>query len=149
MPVNPVKLLSRVSRQQSVALGLTMIHFSEDFVGGFFDFGRTYGASARFACDSAEGLEADWPVALAATAKWRQGRKEKATALHLFFQVPVTRLWDAVAFIKGKVIVPPESLARELRGLYLRVYVLTPEMEHYVYAELFPEATGKQGLTNG
>jgi hypothetical protein len=25
-----------------------MVHFSEDLVGGFFGFGRTYGASARF-----------------------------------------------------------------------------------------------------
>jgi hypothetical protein len=120
-----------------------MVHFSESFVGGFFGFGRTYGASARFECKSAEALEADWPVALAATARWREGRKEKATSLHLFFQAPATRLWDAVAFVKGNVIVPPDSLARELKGLYLRVYVLTPELEHYLYAELFPEATGK------
>jgi hypothetical protein len=77
-----------------------MVHFSEDFVGGFFGFRRTYGASARF---------------------------------------------DAVAFVKAKVIVPPGSLAQELRGLYLRVYVFTPDMEHYLYAELFPEATGKPG----
>jgi hypothetical protein len=118
-----------------------MVHFSEDFVGGFFGFGRTYGASARFECDSLEALEADWPDALAATAKWREGRKEKATSLHLFFQAPVTWLWDAVAFVKTHVIVPPDSLARELKGLYLRVYVFTPEMEHYLYAELFPEAT--------
>jgi hypothetical protein len=121
-----------------------MVHFSEDFVGGFFGFRRTYGASARLECDSADALEADWPVALAATAKWRAGRKEKATSLHLFFEVPATRVWDAVAFVKGKVIVPPESLARELKGLYLRIYVLTPDLEHYLYAELFPEATGKQ-----
>jgi hypothetical protein len=120
-----------------------MIHFREDFVGGFFGFGRTYGASARFECDSAEALEADWPIALAATAKWRRGRKEKATSLHLFYQASATWLWDAVAFVKAKVIVPPGLLAQELQGLYLRVYVFTPEMEHYLYTELFPEATGK------
>ena len=119
-----------------------MVHFSEDFVGGFFGFGRTYGASARFECDSAEALETDWPVALAATANWREGRKEKATSLHLFFQVPAAKLWEVVSFAKAKVIVPPDSLAPTLHGLYLRVYVLTSDMEHYLYAELFPEATG-------
>jgi len=121
-----------------------MVHFTEDFVGGFFGFGRTYGASARFVCDAAEALDADWPVALAAAAKWREGRKEKATSLHLFFQVPAARLWEVVSFVKEKVIVPPCLLAPELCGLYLRVYVLTPQMEHYLYAELFPEATGKR-----
>jgi hypothetical protein len=120
-----------------------MVHFSEDFAGGFFGFGRTYGASARFECDSAGALEADWPVALAATAQWRTSRKEKATSLHLFFQAPAPRLWDAIAFIKARVIVAPDLLAPELRGLYLRVYVLTPEVDHYLYVELFPEATGK------
>jgi hypothetical protein len=120
-----------------------MLHFSEDFVGGFFGFGRTYGASARFECDSAEALDADWPVALAATTKWREERKEKATALHLFFEVPAAWKWEAIAFVKAKVIVPPDSLAPELHGLFLRVYVFTPDLEHYLYAELFPEATGK------
>jgi hypothetical protein len=120
-----------------------MVHFSEDFVGGFFGLGRTYGASARFECDSAKAIAGDWPVALAATAKWREDRKEKATSLHLFFQAQATWLWDAVAFVKAHVIVPPDSLARELKGLYLRVYVMTPELEHYLYAELFPEATRK------
>jgi len=120
-----------------------MVRFSEDFVGGFFGFGRTYGGSVRFECDSAQALEAEWPDALAATASWREGRKEKATTLHLFVQVPLTWLWDAVAFIKANVIVPPDALARELHGLYVRIYIFTPEMEHYVYVELFPEATGK------
>jgi hypothetical protein len=129
--------------------GLAMVHLSEDFVGGFFGFRRSYGASVRFECDSAEALTSDWPAALAATAKWREGRKEKATSLHLFFQVTAAWLWDAVAFVKAKVIVPPDSLAPELKGLYLRIYVLTSDMEHYLYAELFPEATGKVGLTNG
>ena len=45
--------------------------------------------------------------------------------------------------VKAKLIVPPDSLARELKGLDVRVYVFTPEMEHYLYVELFPEATGK------
>jgi hypothetical protein len=127
-----------------VAAAVAMVHFSEDFVGGFFGFGRTYGASARLECDSAGALEADWPVVLAATAKWREGRKKKATALHLFFQVPAACVWDAVAFVKGKVIVPPDALARELQGLNLAIYVFTPEMEHYLYAELFPGAPAKQ-----
>jgi hypothetical protein len=122
-----------------------MVHFSEDFVGGFFGFRRTYGASARFECDSGEALAAEWPEALAATAAWRARRKEKATSLHLFFQAPAGWLWEAIAFVKARVIVPPGSLAQELRGLYLRVYVFTPDMEHYLYAELFPEATGKPG----
>jgi hypothetical protein len=121
-----------------------MVHFSEDFVGGFFGFKRTYGASVRFECDSVQRLEADWPGALAATAKWREDRKEKATSLHLFFEAPAALVWDAIAFIKAKVMVPPDSLAPELKGLFLRVYVTTPDMEHYLYAELFPEATGKQ-----
>ncbi len=120
-----------------------MIHFSEAFVGGFFGLGRTYGASARFECDSAAAPEADWPVALAATAAWRERRKQKATRLHLFFQAPATWLWDAVAFVKANVIVPPDTLAGELRGLCLRVHVFTPQLEHYLYAELLPEATGK------
>jgi hypothetical protein len=117
-----------------------MVNFSEDFVGGFFGFGRTYGASVRFECDSLAALEADWPVALTATAKWRERRKDKATSLHLFFQSPVASLWEAVSFVKAKVIVPPGSLAHELQGLYLRVYVCTPEMEHHLYADLFPAA---------
>jgi hypothetical protein len=121
-----------------------MIHFSEDFVGGFFGFGRTYGASVRFEGDSAEAFETDWPAALAATAKWREQRKEKATALHLFLQAPTMRIWDAVAFVKDKVIVPPAYLAPELEGLFLRASVSTPDMDHYLYAELFPAAT-----TNG
>jgi hypothetical protein len=120
-----------------------MVHFSEDFVGGFFGFGRTYGASARFECAAVEAVRAEWPAALDATAKWRAARKQKATALHLFFQAPETWLWEAVAFVKATVIVPPGSLPEELRGLFLRVYVFTPEGEHYLYAELFPEATGK------
>src|SRR5262245_28346933 len=120
-----------------------MIHFSEDFVGGFFGLGRTYGASARLECQSTESLEAAWPVALAATAKWREQRKEKAVSLHLFFEAPVPLVWDAIAFVKAKVIVPPDSLPFELKGLMLRIYVLTPDLEHYLYVELFPEPSGK------
>ena len=115
-----------------------MVHFSEDFVGGFFGFGRTYGASARF--DSVEALEADWRVALAETAKWRANRGKKATALNLFFEVKPAQPWDAIAFVKARVLVPPE-VAPELRGLFLRVYVHTLEMEHYLYIELFPVTT--------
>ena len=118
-----------------------MVHFSESYVGGFFGFGRTYGAVARFECDSPLQLEAEWPVALAETARWRAGRRKRATSLYLDFQPSAAWVWDAVAFIKAKVIVPPTSLDQELRGLFLRVHVCTPEMEHYFYAELFPEAT--------
>jgi hypothetical protein len=125
-----------------------MIHFSEDFGGGFFGFGRTYGASVRFECDSTAALEADWPEALAATARWREERKEKATALHLFFQAPAAQMWEMIAFVKAKVLVPPEALAPALDGLFVRVYVSTPDMEHYLYVELFPEATRKAEPTN-
>ena len=118
-----------------------MVHFSESYAGGFFGFGRTYGAVARFVCDSPLQLEAEWPVALAETARWRAGRKGRATSLHLDFQAPVAWVWDAVEFVKAKVMVPPASLAQELRGLFLLVHVFTPEVEHYLYAELFPEAT--------
>ena len=45
-----------------------MLNFSESFVGGFFGFGRTYGAVARFECDCVAALEADWPAALRETA---------------------------------------------------------------------------------
>src|SRR5262249_26597716 len=107
----------------------------------FFGFGRTYGVVARFVCDSPPQLDADWPIALVETARWRVRRKERATSLHLDFQTPAAWVWDALEFVKARVIVPPASLAQELRGLFLRVHVFTPEMEHYLYAELFPEAT--------
>jgi hypothetical protein len=68
---------------------------------------------------------------------------EKATSLHLFFEAPAATAWEIIAFIKEHVIVEPERFAAELRGLYLRIYVVTPEMEHLLYAELFPEATRK------
>jgi hypothetical protein len=59
----------------------------------------------------------------------------------LDFQTPAAWVWDAVEFVKAKVIVPPASLAPELRGLFLRIHLFTPEVEHYLYAEVFPEAT--------
>jgi hypothetical protein len=118
-----------------------MVHFSESYVGGFFGFGRTYGAVARFDCASPLQLEAEWPSALAKTARWRADRKERATSLYLAFQPSPACVWDATAFIKANVILPPASLAPELRGRFLRVHVCTPEMEHYFYAELFPDAT--------
>lgn len=126
-----------------------MFHFRESYVGGFFGFGRTYGAVARFECDSPAALEAEWPQALAETARWRAGRGQRATALHLDFQASPAWAWDAVEFVKAKVIVPPASTAQELRGLLLHVHVFTPEMEHYLYAELFPEATTAHAIGPG
>lgn len=119
-----------------------MVHFSEDFVGGFFGLGRTYGAGVRFECDSVEALAADWPAALSATGRWRDRRAGRATALDLFFLAAEPWLWEAVEFVKAFVLVPPSALAPELRGLYVCAYVLTPDGEHYLYVELFPEATG-------
>jgi len=119
----------------------TVLTFRSPYAGGFFGFGRTYGAVARFVCDSPLDLEAEWPVALAETARWRAGRRERATSLHLDFQAPAAWVWEAVEFVKAKVIVPSTLLPQELRGIFLRVHVFTPEMEHYLYAELFPEAT--------
>jgi len=151
LPLSPAQRLTFVfgdklkhgTEQGLVVRWRVMVHFSEDFVGGFFGFGRTYGASVRFECDSVAALEADWPAALAATASWRASRKDKATSLHLFFESTALWLWDAVSFVKANVIVSPGSLAQELHGLYLCVYVLTPDMEHYLYAELYPVATAK------
>jgi hypothetical protein len=123
-----------------------MLHFSEDFVGGFFGFGRTYGAVARFECDAALTLEADWPIALQKTAEWRNGRKERATALHLHLLVPSALAWDAITFIVPRVVVRPASLAPELRGLALVIAVFgTPDMELYLDLTLYREATGEAG----
>jgi hypothetical protein len=118
-----------------------MVTFIESYAGGFFGFGRTYGAVARFVCDSPRGLATEWPTALAETARWRARRKERATALHLDFQAQPGWVWEAVKFVKEKVMTPPPSLAPELRGLMLCVHVYTPDVEHYLYAELFPAAT--------
>jgi hypothetical protein len=120
-----------------------MVHFSESYVGGFFGFGRTYGAVARFECASARTLETDWPAALEATAKWRAARKERATVLHLEVQVPAPQAREAMARAAAKVIVPPAALPPELRGLCLAVGVSTPDMEHYMHLVLYPEATSE------
>jgi hypothetical protein len=120
-----------------------VVRLSEDFAGGFFGFGRTYGASLRLECASAAELASDWPAGLVAASQWRERRKDQATALHVLVQASTEWLWDAVAFLKMKVLVPPGKLDCELQGLFLRIYVHTPEMEHYLYVELFPEATGK------
>jgi hypothetical protein len=121
-----------------------MLHFSESFVGGFFGFGRTYGAVARFECDSIEALERDWPEALRQTADWRRTRKQRATWLHLYFNVPSRLAWDAISFVGARVLVPPASLAPEVRGLGLVIAVFgTPDMEQYLDATLYREATGE------
>jgi hypothetical protein len=119
-----------------------MLHFSESFVGGFFGFGRTYGAVARFECSSVAALEADWPEALRETAAWPRNRKERATTLHLYFQIPSPLAWDAISFVGTRVLVPPASLAQEFRGLALVIAVFgAPDMEQYLDATLYREAT--------
>jgi hypothetical protein len=119
-----------------------MLNFSESFVGGFFGFRRTYGAVARFQCDSVEGLEADWPGALRETARWRETREERATWLHFHMLVPPALAWDAILFVSAKLFVPPASLAQELRGLSVMIAVFgTPDMEQYLDATLYREAT--------
>jgi hypothetical protein len=121
-----------------------MLYFSESFVGGFFGWRRTYGAAARFECDSVQALEADWAVALRETAQWRSVRKERATALHLYFQGPSAFAWEMMAFAAARVIVPPAELPWQLRGLCLQVAVFgTPDMEQYLDLTLYREATGK------
>jgi hypothetical protein len=121
-----------------------MLHFDESFVGGFFGYGRTYGAVARFDCQSAADLEAQWPEALRATAAWRAGREGRAKALHLYFNVPPPLAWDVILFITARVVVPPSSLPEELRGLTLEVAVFgMPELEQFLDLVLYPEATSK------
>lgn len=115
-----------------------MVIFTEPFVGGFFGFGRTYGAVARFECTSAEALEIDWPIALLETAKWRAVRNHRATVLHLYFQVPAAVVPAALAFVAAKVMMPPALLAESLRGLCLEVNIFTPELEHHMHLVLYP-----------
>ncbi len=119
-----------------------MLHFSESFVGGFFGFGRTYGAVARFACESASELEADWPAALEETAGWRSRRRDRATVLHLYFDSPPAQVWEVVAFITGQLLVPPAERPAELWGLALEVAVFgSPDMEQYLDLVLYPVET--------
>jgi hypothetical protein len=123
-----------------------MLYFSEAFVGGFFGFYRTYGAVARFEYDAFQVLEADWPAALSKTQQWRATRKERATALHLYFQGPPALTWNVIAFVTSRVLVPPAQLAVELRGLTLVVAVFgAPDMELYLDLILYREATGWPG----
>lgn len=119
-----------------------MLHFSESFIGGFFGFGRTYGAVARLECDSIAALEADWPAALRETAQWRATRKERATWLHLYFNVPPALASAAISFVGAKVFEPPASLPPEFRGLGLQIAIFgTPDMEQYLDATLYRDAT--------
>lgn len=121
-----------------------MLHFDESFVGGFFGFGRTYGAVARLECALTTDFEADWQEALRATAAWRVSRARRATALHIHFLVPPPLAWDAMAFAAARVVVPPAALPEELRGLALIVLVFgTPDMELFMDLVLYPEATSK------
>lgn len=121
--------------------GPVMLHFSESYAGGWFGFGRTYGAVARFSSDPVVNLDAEWPEALAATAQWRARRKERATALHLDFEIPRNHVWEAIAFVKAKLLVPADDLCPELRGLLLNVHVYTADADSLLFVQLFPEAT--------
>ena len=123
-----------------------MLHFSESFVGGFFGFGRTYGAVARFECASAAELETDWLTALRDAAAWRDRRGKRATALHLYLQVAPAVVWAAAAFLASRLLVPPAARPPELRGLRLEVAVFgSPDMEQYLDLILYPEGTGAEG----
>jgi hypothetical protein len=123
-----------------------MLHFSESFVGGFFGFGRTYGAVARFECGSASELETDWPAALQETAAWRSRRGDRATVLHLYFEAPPAQVWETVAFVADQLLVPPDARAPELWGLALVVAVFgSPDMEQYLDLTLYPAETEAAG----
>jgi hypothetical protein len=120
-----------------------VLHFSESFVGGFFGFGRTYGAVARFECAAAAELETDWPTALRETAAWRTRRGKQATALHLYLLVAPAAVWGAVAFLAGQLLVPPAARPPEILGLRLEVAVFgSPDMQQYLDLILYPEGTG-------
>jgi hypothetical protein len=116
-----------------------VLYFSESFVGGFFGFRRSYGAVARFECESVEDLEADWPVALRETKAWRSRRGKRATALHLYVQIPPGGVWAAVAYFSERLLVRPSARPAELRGLILEVAVFgSPDMEQYLDLILYP-----------
>jgi hypothetical protein len=119
-----------------------VLHFSESFVGGFFGFRRTYGAAARFEAKGVADLEADWPLALQRVEQWRAFRKERATALHVYVDIPSVFAWDAIRFVVSQLIAPPDELAPPLRGLGLIAAVFgTPDMEQYFDLTLYVEAT--------
>jgi hypothetical protein len=50
-------------------------------------------------------------------------------------------MWDAIAFAKANILVPPHSLAPDLQGLNLCIYVFTPDVDYHFYAELYADAT--------
>jgi len=118
-----------------------MVHFGEAFVGGWFGFGRTYGAVARFEYDAMPTLTGDWPTALCQVKEWRTARRERATALHLFFVGPAALAGDAIAFVAANVVVPADRLALELRGLRLEVGVFSSDGGQYLDVSLHREAT--------
>lgn len=103
-----------------------MLFFNQSFVGGFFAFRRTYGATARFECGLATELEADWPATLRDTAAWRSRRGKRATALHLYGQVEPDEVWAAIVFLSGRLLVAPAARPPELRGLHLEVAYSVP-----------------------
>jgi hypothetical protein len=121
-----------------------MLHFSEDFVGGFFGFWRTYGAVARFTCASTAELASEWPDALRQVAEWRAHRGEKATVLHVYFEAPPAEVWPSVAFVTGRLLVPPDARPPEVRGLHLEVAAFAPDMEQYLDLTLY-HIPGDQG----
>lgn len=121
---------------------LAMVYFSEPFIGGFFGFGRTYGAVVRIECDSIHSIETDWPNALREAANWRSSRNDRATVLHLYLQVPQSMVSDAMSFVADRIMVARELLPEELRGLCLEVNIFTPEMEHHMHLVLYPDSKG-------
>jgi hypothetical protein len=124
-----------------------VLYFSESFVGGFFGFRRSYGAVARFECASVADLEAALPDALRETAAWRSRRGKRATALHLYIQIPPAGVWGAIGFLSERLLVPPSARPTELRGLIVEVAVFgSPDMEQYLDLILYPEETGAAGL---
>jgi len=119
-----------------------MVYFSEPFVGGFFGFGRTYGAVVRLECSSIAVLESDWPAALQQTNQWRQTRNDRASVLHLYLQVPKSAVPEAISFVADRILVAPTSMPEVFRGLCLEVNIFTPEMEHYMHLVLCPDLKG-------
>jgi hypothetical protein len=117
-----------------------MVHFSEAFVGGFFGIGRTYGAAARFDLHSTAEMEGDWLTARQETATWRKQRDDRATALHLYFDVSPEIVWEVVAFIAAKLLVPPTKRPAEFQSLLLEIAVFgLPDREQYLDVVLYPE----------
>ena len=113
-------------------------------MGGFFGFGRTYGAIAHFEADSVETLETDWPAVLEQTAVWRAHRRERALALHLHLLVPKAMAWEAIGFLGRKLTASAAELPAEFAGLRVESVVFgTPGNVVFLGMTLNSEATQK------